>query len=148
LDIDFWLVDPGGVTLAKAMKQSTGTTTVTAKADGRHEYCFSNTMSTVTDKVLRLVNAFSEFYQDVEVPLASTFMVWFTSMTTNISLPLNAKFDTWPRDYKPYEMSRNISSYERDGIEIRRSRRMTVLNGGRSRRPLFYFPFVAGRSTI
>ncbi|KAF7790840.1 hypothetical protein EIP86_001797 [Pleurotus ostreatoroseus] len=63
LDIDFWaaklsqltseqLVDPEGHALHKDIKQSTGTVSVTANKDGRYEYCFSNQMSTVVDKLV------------------------------------------------------------------------------------------------
>lgn len=37
----------------KDVKQSTGTISITAKKDGKHEYCFSNLMSSVSDKVVR-----------------------------------------------------------------------------------------------
>ncbi|KZW04034.1 supernatant protein factor, C-terminal domain-containing protein [Exidia glandulosa HHB12029] len=52
LDIDFWLADPKGVAVAKHLKQSTGTATATATTDGRYEYCFSNEMSTIADKMV------------------------------------------------------------------------------------------------
>lgn len=47
------LTDPDGHALHKDVKQSTGTVSITAKMDGRHEYCFSNLMSSVSDKVVR-----------------------------------------------------------------------------------------------
>ncbi|KAL0949883.1 hypothetical protein HGRIS_009916 [Hohenbuehelia grisea] len=50
LDIDFWLADPTGTLLAKHVKQSTGSVSVTSEKDGRFEYCFSNQMSTIADK--------------------------------------------------------------------------------------------------
>ncbi|KAG8927645.1 p24 complex component [Tulasnella sp. 419] len=50
LDIDFWLKDPVGYYIAKQDKESTGTATLTAEKDGRYTYCFSNEMSTVSDK--------------------------------------------------------------------------------------------------
>lgn len=74
LDVDFWvcallvnlryltcalismtrqLVDPENHVLHKHIKQSTGTVSITALKDGRHEYCFSNQMSTVVDKLVR-----------------------------------------------------------------------------------------------
>jgi hypothetical protein len=70
LDIDFWvclslaecraiahelvqIVEPGDKVLAKHIKQGTGTISITAAIDGRHEYCFSNQMSAVADKVVR-----------------------------------------------------------------------------------------------
>jgi len=52
LDIDFWLGDPDGIALTKHLKQSTGTVSITAEKDGRHEYCFSNQMSSVVDKLV------------------------------------------------------------------------------------------------
>ncbi|KIM83754.1 hypothetical protein PILCRDRAFT_68911 [Piloderma croceum F 1598] len=52
LDIDFWLADPDNKALAKQIKQSTGTASVTAEMDGRHEYCFSNMMSAISDKII------------------------------------------------------------------------------------------------
>ncbi|GBE79543.1 supernatant protein factor C-terminal domain-containing protein [Sparassis latifolia] len=52
LDIDFWLADPDSVALAKHLRQSTGTASITAEKDGRHEYCFSNQMSAVADKLV------------------------------------------------------------------------------------------------
>lgn len=50
LDIDFWLMDPEGDVLAKQIRQSTGSASITAEKDGRYEYCFSNQMSTMADK--------------------------------------------------------------------------------------------------
>jgi p24 family protein beta-1 len=47
------LTDPDGHALHKDVKQSTGTVSITAKKDGKHEYCFSNLMSSVSDKVVR-----------------------------------------------------------------------------------------------
>ncbi|KIY73796.1 supernatant protein factor, C-terminal domain-containing protein [Cylindrobasidium torrendii FP15055 ss-10] len=52
LDIDFWLSDPSGKVLNKQVKQSTGTTSITAEKDGRFEYCFSNQMSSIADKIV------------------------------------------------------------------------------------------------
>jgi len=52
LDIDFWLADPNGLALGKHLKQSTGTVSTTAEIDGRYEYCFSNEMSTIADKIV------------------------------------------------------------------------------------------------
>ncbi|KAG0149762.1 hypothetical protein CROQUDRAFT_653334 [Cronartium quercuum f. sp. fusiforme G11] len=52
LDIDFWLTAPGGKTLWSVEKRDTGTFSFTAHTDGRHEYCFSNQMSTVTSKTV------------------------------------------------------------------------------------------------
>ncbi|KAJ6627562.1 emp24/gp25L/p24 family/GOLD-domain-containing protein [Mycena sp. CBHHK59/15] len=52
LDIDFWLSDPESRLLDKHIRQSTGTTSITAEKDGRHEYCFSNQMSAIADKIV------------------------------------------------------------------------------------------------
>ncbi|KAI0068887.1 supernatant protein factor C-terminal domain-containing protein [Artomyces pyxidatus] len=52
LDIDFWIADPDGTAVGKHIKQSTGTVSITAAKDGRHEYCFSNQMSTIADKIV------------------------------------------------------------------------------------------------
>ncbi|KAF9534916.1 emp24/gp25L/p24 family/GOLD-domain-containing protein [Crepidotus variabilis] len=52
LDIDFWLQDPTGTLLGKHIKQSTGQIAITADKDGRHEYCFSNQMSAIADKMV------------------------------------------------------------------------------------------------
>ncbi|KIY45887.1 supernatant protein factor, C-terminal domain-containing protein [Fistulina hepatica ATCC 64428] len=52
LDIDFWLADPDNIVLGKQLKETTGTISVTAEKDGRHEYCFSNQMSAVADKTI------------------------------------------------------------------------------------------------
>lgn len=45
--------DPTGVVLGKHIKQSTGQVAVTVEKDGRHEYCFSNQMSAIADKMVR-----------------------------------------------------------------------------------------------
>lgn len=50
LDIDFWLSDPINIALNKRLRESEGTASITAEKDGRYTYCFSNEMSTVTDK--------------------------------------------------------------------------------------------------
>ncbi|TFK43215.1 emp24/gp25L/p24 family/GOLD-domain-containing protein [Crucibulum laeve] len=52
LDIDFWLADPTDHVLGKQIRQSTGTISITAEKDGRHEYCFSNQMSAIADKMV------------------------------------------------------------------------------------------------
>ncbi|KAF8974641.1 emp24/gp25L/p24 family/GOLD-domain-containing protein [Flammula alnicola] len=52
LDIDFWLSDPTGRVLGKQIRQSTGQLAITAEKDGRHEYCFSNQMSAIADKMI------------------------------------------------------------------------------------------------
>ncbi|KAF7353024.1 Supernatant protein factor [Mycena venus] len=52
LDIDFWLADPDSRLLGKQIRQSTGTLSITAEKDGRYEYCFSNQMSAIADKIV------------------------------------------------------------------------------------------------
>ncbi|KAG6833800.1 hypothetical protein H0H87_011734 [Tephrocybe sp. NHM501043] len=52
LDIDFWLTDPDDRVLGKQIRQSTGSLSITAEKDGRHELCFSNQMSAITDKIV------------------------------------------------------------------------------------------------
>lgn len=52
LDIDFWLNDPSGSSLWSVEKRDTGTFSFTAHKDGKHEYCFSNQMSSVTSKTV------------------------------------------------------------------------------------------------
>ncbi|KAH0587245.1 hypothetical protein H2248_006049 [Termitomyces sp. 'cryptogamus'] len=52
LDIDFWLTDPDDHVLGKQVRQSTGSLSITAQKDGRHELCFSNQMSAITDKIV------------------------------------------------------------------------------------------------
>ena len=50
---DVKLSDPTNAALAKHYRQSTGSSSITAKKDGRYEYCFSNVMSTIADKIVR-----------------------------------------------------------------------------------------------
>ncbi|KAH9981851.1 supernatant protein factor C-terminal domain-containing protein [Russula compacta] len=52
LDIDFWISDPEGKALKKNIRYSTGTVAITAEKDGRYDYCFSNQMSTIADKIV------------------------------------------------------------------------------------------------
>jgi len=52
LDIDFWISDPTGSAIKKNIRFSTGTASITAEKDGRYEYCFSNQMSTIADKIV------------------------------------------------------------------------------------------------
>lgn len=42
--------------MQKQLKQSQGTVSITAAKDGRHEYCFSNQMSSIADKIVRYVS--------------------------------------------------------------------------------------------
>ncbi|CAG8484069.1 13887_t:CDS:2 [Acaulospora morrowiae] len=52
LDIDFMVYDPSDRILDSSVRQSTGTFSLVAGLDGRYTYCFSNEMSSVTDKVV------------------------------------------------------------------------------------------------
>ncbi|KAF9076464.1 emp24/gp25L/p24 family/GOLD-domain-containing protein [Rhodocollybia butyracea] len=52
LDIDFWLADPDERLIGKQVKQSTGSLSITAEKNGRYEYCFSNQMSAIADKIV------------------------------------------------------------------------------------------------
>ena len=47
------LADPDNLALGKHIKQSTGSVSITAEKDGRYEYCFSNQMSTLADKIVK-----------------------------------------------------------------------------------------------
>lgn len=47
--------DPTGSAIKKNIRYSTGTSSITAEKDGRYEYCFSNQMSTIADKIVRCV---------------------------------------------------------------------------------------------
>ncbi|CAL1700560.1 unnamed protein product [Somion occarium] len=69
LDIDFWLTDPEGQALDKRIKQTTGTASMTAAKDGRYEYCFSNQMSTVVDKIVSF-NVHGVIYVDEDDTIA------------------------------------------------------------------------------
>ncbi|KIP01735.1 hypothetical protein PHLGIDRAFT_96735 [Phlebiopsis gigantea 11061_1 CR5-6] len=69
LDIDFWLADPEGHAMHKHIKQSTGTVSITSEKDGRHEYCFSNQMSTVVDKLVSF-NVHGVIYVDYDDTVA------------------------------------------------------------------------------
>lgn len=49
------MTGPGDVGMTHQTKKDTGSHSFTAKTDGRYTYCFSNEMSTVTGKTVRLV---------------------------------------------------------------------------------------------
>lgn len=49
------LQDPTSQTLSSIYRKTTGTYSFTADKDGRHTYCFSNEMSSVSPKVVRCV---------------------------------------------------------------------------------------------
>ncbi|KAG0315262.1 p24 complex component [Linnemannia gamsii] len=52
LDVDFWITNPSGELVEDAKRSPSETFNHVAKVKGRHEYCFSNAFSTVTDKTL------------------------------------------------------------------------------------------------
>lgn len=52
LDIDTTVRDPSGRLLFEQKHKDTGTYDFVADTDGRHQYCFSNNFSVVTDKTL------------------------------------------------------------------------------------------------
>lgn len=77
------LTGPNDKVLGKHIRQDTGSLSITAEADGRHEYCFSNQMSAIADKIVRyaqpsqyLFPAVNQFYTVL------TCMVSFISMKT------------------------------------------------------------------
>ncbi|KAF9452200.1 supernatant protein factor, C-terminal domain-containing protein [Macrolepiota fuliginosa MF-IS2] len=69
LDIDFWLSDPNGKILGKHIRQDTGSVSITAAVDGRHEYCFSNQMSAIADKIVSF-NVHGVIYIDEDEAVA------------------------------------------------------------------------------
>uniref|UniRef100_A0A0K0DXG1 GOLD domain-containing protein n=1 Tax=Strongyloides stercoralis TaxID=6248 RepID=A0A0K0DXG1_STRER len=52
LDIDYKIVDPNGIIVAKGERESSGKHTVAAQVAGVYNFCFSNKMSTMTPKTL------------------------------------------------------------------------------------------------
>ncbi len=52
LDVDFWVSNPENRLLYSVFRQSTATYGFVAEQPGKYEYCFSNQMSSVTDKTL------------------------------------------------------------------------------------------------
>ncbi|KAJ8522965.1 hypothetical protein ONZ45_g537 [Pleurotus djamor] len=85
LDIDFWLADPAGKILAKQIRQSTGSVSVTAESDGRFEYCFSNQMSAIADKLVSF-NVHGVIYvsddADVVAPIEREIRALSTGLTS------------------------------------------------------------------
>jgi hypothetical protein len=55
------LSNPDNKILSKQIRQSTGTISITAEKDGRHEYCFSNQMSALADKIVRYAHISAVF---------------------------------------------------------------------------------------
>ncbi|KAL7750836.1 p24 complex component [Sorochytrium milnesiophthora] len=53
MDADFWVSDPENKILKMIQRQSTGTYEFTAAKEGRYTYCFSNQMSTSTEKIIQ-----------------------------------------------------------------------------------------------
>ncbi|RIB19794.1 emp24/gp25L/p24 family/GOLD-domain-containing protein [Gigaspora rosea] len=52
LDVDFTIFDPNDHPLFLSERQSTGTYSFNAELAGRYTYCFSNEMSTVSEKII------------------------------------------------------------------------------------------------
>ncbi|KAF8933662.1 supernatant protein factor, C-terminal domain-containing protein [Dissophora ornata] len=52
LDIDFWMTDPSNTLVEDATKEASATYNHEAKVNGKHEYCFSNAFSTITEKTV------------------------------------------------------------------------------------------------
>ncbi|CAG8536579.1 5806_t:CDS:2, partial [Dentiscutata erythropus] len=50
LDIDYMMYDPSDRLMESSVRQTTGTFSINAEFEGRYTYCFSNEMSTVTEK--------------------------------------------------------------------------------------------------
>lgn len=109
LDIDFWvrwthlpsltcqypsillqLTDPEGSILTKHIRQSTGSTSITAEKDGRHEYCFSNQMSTMADKEIRYAHRSRVGDASLMHTIVLMFTVSYTSrkMVSLLLIPL------------------------------------------------------------
>ena len=65
--------------LGKQIRQSTGQLAITADKDGRHEYCFSNQMSAIADKMVRYVCLTPSCVVILKDLVASTFMESFMS---------------------------------------------------------------------
>lgn len=68
--------------LGKQIRQSTGQLAITAVTDGRHEYCFSNQMSAIADKMVRYVAYHSWAFCKLMLYTASTCTVSFMSQET------------------------------------------------------------------
>lgn len=100
LDIDFWvrfsripslacpsillqLTDPEGSVLTKQIRQSTGSTSITAEKDGRYEYCFSNQMSTMADKEVRYAHHSRDWTTHLDAFLMHTIVSMFTVSYTS-----------------------------------------------------------------
>ena len=69
------LADPDNLALGKHIKQGTGSVSITADKDGRYEYCFSNQMSTIADKVVRYVHIYHYIQYCLKTQTRSSFNV-------------------------------------------------------------------------
>ena len=185
LDIDFWvccvsqpshlapqltlpqLADPSGVALTKQLKQSTGTASITADKDGRYEYCFSNEMSTIADKLVRCVCTYLlkllQVFMLVVRSAASTYTVSSTSRThvsllsflphyladsTTFAQPShhwNAKSATSQLACKELKTSRSTSRSAKRPTGTPPSRPTTASSGGPSSRPWSLLASWAGK---
>ncbi|RHZ62361.1 hypothetical protein Glove_340g9 [Diversispora epigaea] len=52
LDIDYLMYDPSDRLMESSERQTTGTFSINAESEGRYTYCFSNEMSTVSEKLV------------------------------------------------------------------------------------------------
>ncbi|KAF9377889.1 p24 complex component [Podila verticillata] len=52
LDIDFMISDPSDILVEDASRSASATYNHVAKTKGKHQYCFSNTFSTITEKTV------------------------------------------------------------------------------------------------
>ncbi|KAL1925561.1 uncharacterized protein VTP21DRAFT_444 [Calcarisporiella thermophila] len=67
LDIDFWITDPSDRFVQQRVRESTGTYSIIAERSGRYTYCFSNDMSTVSEKTVTFyVHGFQKSDADAE----------------------------------------------------------------------------------
>jgi len=84
LDIDFWLTDPSSNVLAKHIREDTGSVSITATQDGRYEYCFSNQMSAIADKMVSF-NVHGVLYvgdDDIVAPIEREIRTFAIALTT------------------------------------------------------------------
>ncbi|KAG0084988.1 p24 complex component [Podila epicladia] len=52
LDIDFMITDPSDILVEDASRSASATYNHVAKTKGKHQFCFSNTFSTITEKTV------------------------------------------------------------------------------------------------
>jgi emp24/gp25L/p24 family/GOLD len=140
------LADPDDSLLGKQIRQSTGTLSITAEKDGRHEYCFSNQMSSIADKIVRYVylntlqcvdniyhalgqvSMFTVSFLLPRMVRSRDTLYWsdyLNSSTPQMSShPSNAKFEPLRTDWQPLETNRSTSFCGNGHIEIQPNRRI------------------------